>query len=82
MSRKARDHHDAGHAGHTELRGGLAVNTAPARQKVSDEERDRLIRVRACDRGEHAGKPDGDEARRQFWSEAEKECMAPHAKDR
>jgi hypothetical protein len=84
MSRKAREHHDAGHAGnagHAELRGGLAMNTDPARQKVSNEERSRLIQDRAYDLWEHAGKPVGDAAREQFWLQAEKEYVASHAKD-
>jgi hypothetical protein len=81
MSRKARDHHDAGHASNVELKGGLAMNPDPVRQKVSDEERSRLIQDRAYDLWEHAGKPEGNAAREQFWREAEKEYVASHAKD-
>jgi Protein of unknown function (DUF2934) len=79
MSTKTRGHHHSGHASNAEMTEEPAEKPAPARQKVSEEERSRLIQVRAYSLWEHAGKPDGDAAREQFWCEAEKEIMASHA---
>jgi DUF2934 family protein len=81
MSTKTRGHHHPGHASNAEMRDGRAEKPAPARQKVSEEERSRLIQVRAYGLWEQAGKPDGDAARERFWCEAEKEIMASHARD-
>ena len=63
------------------MRERLAEQTAPARQEVSEEERSRLIQVRAYGLWEQAGKPDGDAARERFWCEAEKELIASQARD-
>ncbi|AGA26360.1 DUF2934 domain-containing protein [Singulisphaera acidiphila] len=82
MSTKTRRDHRSDHSSNTETREGPAEKPAPSRQKVIDEERSRLIQVRAYELWEQAGKPDGDVARERFWSEAEKEIMATHARDR
>ena len=81
MSTKTRGHHHPGHASNPEMREGPADKSAPARQMVREEERSRLIQVRAYGLWEQAGKPDGDAARERFWREAEKEIMASHASD-
>jgi hypothetical protein len=81
MSTKTPGHHHSGHASNAETRERPAEKPAPARQKVSEEERSRLIQDRAYGLWEQAGKPEGDAARQQFWCEAEKEVMASHAKD-
>ena len=66
MSTKTRGRHHAGHASNTEMREAPAEKPAPARQKVSEPERSRLIAVRAYGLWEQAGKPDGDAARDGF----------------
>jgi hypothetical protein len=52
-----------------------APKTAPATQKVSVEERARLIQVRAYGLCEEAGKPDGHQDRERFWFDAEREII-------
>jgi hypothetical protein len=81
MSTKTQRNHHSGHARNAETRERPAEKSAPARQKVSEEERSRLIQDRAYVLWEKAGKPNGDAARDRFWFEAEKEIMASHAKD-
>ena len=81
MSTKTRRDHRSDHSSHTATREGPAEKPAPSRQKVSDEERSRLIQVRAYGLWEQAGKPDGDTARERCWCEAEKEIMASRAWD-
>ena len=81
MSKKTREHHHPGHASNAKTREGLAEKPAPAGQKVSAEERSRLIQIRAYGLWEQAGKPSGDTAREQFWCEAEKEIMVSHARN-
>ena len=76
-----RQHHHSGHASNAEMRQRIAEKPAPARQKISAEERSRLIQVRAYGLWEQAGKPDGDATRERFWREAEKEIMASHGRD-
>ena len=78
MSKRTNEHQ---HAGHAEKSGGTALKPVPARQKVSDEERSRLIHVGAYGLWEQAGKPEGDAAREQFWCEAEQHVMVSHARD-
>ena len=77
MTRKARQHHPD-RTSNVEMRQGPAEKPAPAGQKVSAEERSRLIQIRAYDLWEQAGKPAGDAAREWFWCEAEKQIMAAH----
>lgn len=81
MSTKTRGRHHAAHASNTEMSEVSAEKPAPARLKVSEAERSRLIEVRAYGLWEQAGKPDGDAARERSWCEAEKQIAASHARD-
>ena len=78
---KTMGHHHRGHARHAEISEEPAEQAALAGQKVSAEERIRLIQLRAYGLWEQAGQPVGDAAREQFWSEAEHEFTASHASD-
>jgi hypothetical protein len=81
MSTKTRRDHRSDHSSNTETREGHAEKPAPAKQKVSEEERSRLVKVRAYSLWEQAGKPDGDAARERCWCEAENEITASRAWD-
>jgi hypothetical protein len=81
MSTKTRRDHRSDQSSNTETRDGPAEKPAPSRQKVTDEERSRLIQVRAYGLWEQAGKPDGDAARERCWCQAEKGITASHAGD-
>ena len=71
----------APNASNAKMREGPAENPAPAGQKVSEEERSRLVQVRAYGLWEQAGKPGGDAARERFWCDAESEILASQATD-
>jgi hypothetical protein len=60
---------------------GSAEKPAPAGQKISAEERSRLIQERAYSLWKQAGKPGGDAFGERFLCEAEAEFMASHASD-
>jgi hypothetical protein len=81
MSKKTHAHDHAGHASNAETREGPVEKPAPASQKVSEEERRRLIQVRSYDLWERAGRPHGEASRERFWCEAEKELMSSHARN-
>ncbi len=81
MSTKTRRHNHPDHASNIEMNKGSAEKLSRTRQGVSDEERSRLIQVRAYSLWEQAGKPDGDASRERYWFEAEREIMAPHVSD-
>ena len=81
MSAKTKGHHHSSHPDHAGITEGSADRTAPPSQKVSEDEKFRLTQLRAYGLWEQAGRPEGDAAREQFWSEAEKECLACHASD-
>jgi hypothetical protein len=76
MSAKTLGHQSPSHTSNTEARKVTAIKVAPITHQVSEEERSRLIEVRAYDLWEKAGKPDGDEMREQLWCTAEKEILA------
>ena len=76
MSTKTKEHRDPGHVSVAEISDVPAGKSAPAGEKASDEERTRLTQIRAYDLWEQAGRPEGDVAREQFWSEAENEISA------
>ena len=59
MSTKTRRDHRSDHSSNTETREEHAEKPAPAKQKVSEEERTRLVKVCAYSLWEQAGKPDG-----------------------
>jgi hypothetical protein len=73
MSTKHRAPHQHGHANNTTMSEEPVVKTAPAKQKFSEEDRSRLIQVRAYGLWEEAGKLDGHENRERFWFDAERE---------
>ena len=53
-------------------RSGITLAGQPSpKVSLSQEERHKLIEVRAYELWERAGKPDGDEERIGFWCEAE-----------
>lgn len=82
MSTKTRAHHHASHSTHTNqtsLIETLAEMPAVAEQKVSKQERFRLIQVCAYELWEHAGKPHSDQSRERFWCEAEEALGASQA---
>jgi hypothetical protein len=80
MFTKTRGRHHPDHAGIAEMREGTAENPAPVGQRVIEEQRSRLIQLRAYCLWEQAGKPDGDAAQERFWCEAEKEIMASYGR--
>ena len=81
MSKKTHLHHHSGHASNGEMKEGIPEKSSLTGIGVSEEERSRLIRLRAYGLWEQAGKQDGDTAREQFWREAETEILASHARD-
>jgi hypothetical protein len=79
MSSKTHGHHH-GHESKAEKREESAANAAAARHAIGAEMQSQLISVSAYGLWEKAGKPDGDEARQRFWSEAEQEIIGSHAR--
>ncbi len=79
MSTKTQARHQQQHAGNGEMNETPAEKPVLDLPKVSEEERCRLIQVRAYGLWEQAGKPDGSSASERFWCEAEKQIMASHA---
>ncbi len=75
MSTKTAQRHPPGDAN---MRKSPLENCAPAKTKASDEERFRLIQVRAYRLWELAGKPAGDAAQERAWHAAEEEVNACH----
>jgi len=73
MSTKHKAPHHHGHASNTPISEEPAAKTVPAKHKVSEEDRSRLIQLRAYGLWEEAGKPDGHEDRERFWFDAERE---------
>lgn len=71
--------HQQAHAGNGEMKKRLAEKPALVAPTINEEERCCLIRVRAYDLWEQAGKPDGHAVSQRFWCEAEQEVMASHA---
>jgi hypothetical protein len=78
MSTKKRDS-DAAHASHSVLKHAPAEKAAPVIPKISDDERARMIQIRAYDLWERAGHPQDEAARYRFWCEAEKEITVVRA---
>ena len=76
MSTKSRGRHHADQSTNAEVRERPAEKAASHKQEVSEDQRSRLIHVRAYGLWEQAGKPDGDEARERFWREARNEINA------
>lgn len=79
MATKTHADHQLRHLGDGEMTDGSAAKILLDVPKVSKEERDGLIQVRAYELWEQAGKPDGNCDSERFWCEAEKEIMASHA---
>lgn len=65
----------------TEKKNGSEVTSCSTSEKVSLEKQAQLIRVRAYELWEQAGRPEGDVAREKFWTEAESELLTCAAGD-
>lgn len=59
----------------------LADVSCSALQQTSREEQAELIRVRAYELWEAAGRPEGDVARDKFWADAEDELLSCAARE-
>jgi|GEM_PF-1886134 len=82
MSTKKREDHHAVHAVHSAGKRATPIESpVPVVQTFSDDERSRMIQIRAYGLWEQAGKPDGDAARVQFWCAAEEETMLSHGRE-
>lgn len=79
MSAKTRARHQQRHSGNGEMRERPSGRPILDVSKISEEERCRLIQVRAYELWEQAGKPDESSASERFWCEAEREITASHA---
>ena len=76
MSAKTKVNNHPGHAGNVGIETANEQQCGAEWRKNSEEEHTRLTQVRAYHLWERAGRPDGDAAREQFWSDAEKEIAA------
>ena len=59
----------------------LAANSCSAIPTSSREEQEELIRERAYELWEAAGRPEGDIAREKFWADAELELLSAAARE-